>query len=150
MYRACELKDQTCKKTRTLHFSEPLPQPGGHRKICLCLCAFYQKTREGCGCFRGLFGGSPGKLRESPGKIAGKFFPDREMLQILGFRAPGKANLPGTLGRHCRDLVCTFRAGCFLKLTVPAFSSFSDFTALRSSIFDKQPWQPYGPKLLHS
>ena len=22
MYRACELKDQTCKKTRTLHFSE--------------------------------------------------------------------------------------------------------------------------------
>ena len=87
----------------------------------------YQKTREGCGCFRGLFGGSPGKLRESPGKIAGKIFPNREMLQILGFRAPGKANLPGTLGRHCRDLVPTFRAGCFLKSTVPAFSSFSEF-----------------------
>ena len=86
-----------------------------------------QKTREGYGCFRGLFGGSRGKLRESPGKIAGKFFPNREMLQILGFRAPGKANLPGTLGRHCRDLVPTFRAGCFLKSTVPAFSSFSEF-----------------------
>ena len=70
--------------------------------------------------------GSPGKLRESPGKSAGKIFPNREMLQILGFRAPGKANLPGTLGRHCRDLVPTFRAGCFLKSTVPAFSSFSD------------------------
>ena len=33
-----------------------------------------------------------------PGKIAGKSFPNREMLQTLGFRAPGKANLPGTLG----------------------------------------------------
>ena len=60
-----------------------------------------------------------GKLRESPGKIAGKIFPSRDMLQILGFRAPGKANLPGTLGRHCRGLVPTFRAGCFLKSTVP-------------------------------
>ena len=35
------------------------------------------------------------------------------MLQILGFRAPGKANLPGTLGRHCLDLVPTFHAGFF-------------------------------------
>ena len=61
-----------------------------------------QKTREGCGCFRGLFGGSLAKLRESPGKIAGKLFLNREMLQILGFRAPGNANLPGTFGRHCR------------------------------------------------
>ena len=41
---------------------------------------FSQKTREGCGCFRGLFGGAPGKLQESPGKIAGKIFPNREML----------------------------------------------------------------------
>ena len=40
------------------------------------------------------------------------------MLQILGFQAPGKANLPGTFGRHCLELVPTFRAGCFLKLTV--------------------------------
>ena len=63
----------------------------------------------------------PGKFRENCWKI----FPNREMLQILGFRAPGKANLPGTLGPHCRDLVPTFRAGCFLKSTVPAFSSFS-------------------------
>ena len=48
------------------------------------------------------------------------------MLQMLRFRAPGKANLPRTFGRHCRDLVPTFRAGCFLKSTVPAFSSFSE------------------------
>ena len=65
---------------------------------------------------------TPGKSRENSWKI----FPNREMLQILGFRAPGKANLPGTLGRHSWDLVCTFRAGCFLKSTVPAFSSFSE------------------------
>ena len=58
--------------------------------------------------------------------MAGKIILNREMLQILGFRAPGKANLPRTLGRHCPDLVPTFRAGCFLKSTVPAFSSFSD------------------------
>ena len=66
------------------------------------------------------------------------------MLQILGFRASGKANLPGTLGPHCRDLVPTFRAGCFLKSTVPAFSSFSEqrsdaqrkfFTTLSISLF---------------
>ena len=88
------------------------------------------ETREGCGCFRDLSGGSRGKLRESPGKIAGNLFPNREMLQILGFRAPGKANLPGTLGRHSWDLVCTFRAGCFLKSTVPAFSSSSDSDTL--------------------
>ena len=89
--------------------------------------AISQKTREGCGCFRGQCGSSGGKLRESPGKIAGKFLPNCQMLQILGFRAPGKENLPGTLGCHSRDLVPTFRAGCFLKSTVPAFSSFSEF-----------------------
>ena len=74
-------------------------------------------------------GGPEENSGKVPGKSAGKFFPnDREMLQILGFRAPGKANLPGTLGRHSWDLVCTLRAGCFLKSTVPAFSSFSDVT----------------------
>ena len=35
----------------------------------------------------------------------------RSMIQILGLRAPGNANLPGTLGPHCLDLVPTFRAG---------------------------------------
>ena len=57
------------------------------------------------------------------------------MLQILGFRAPGKVNLPETLGPHCRDLVPTFRAGCFLKSTVPAFSSFSDFQPRHASLW---------------
>ena len=77
----------------------------------------------------------PGKL----GKIAGKFFPNREMLQILGFRAPGKANLPETLGPHCRDLVPTFRAGCLLRSTVPAFSSFSEFGRPVDSASSKPP-----------
>ena len=42
-----------------------------------------------------------GVPEENSGKVPGKlleFFPNREMLQILGFRAPGKANLPRTLG----------------------------------------------------
>ena len=91
---------------------------------------FIQKTREGCGCFWGLCGSSGGEFREDSGKIAGKFFPNRQMLQILGFRAPGKANLPKTLGPDCRDLVPTFRAGCFLKSTVPAFSSSSDLCVI--------------------
>ena len=94
----------------------------------------YQKTREGCGCFWGLRGSSGGTFQENSGKIAGKFFPNRDMLQILGFRAPGKANLPGTLGPHCRDLVTTFRAGCFFKSTVPAFSTFSEFGGFRRKI----------------
>ena len=66
---------------------------------------------------RGFLRKTPGKSRENCWKIL--------PLQILGFRALGKANLPGTLGPHCRDLVPTFRGGCFfLKSTVPAFSSF--------------------------
>ena len=40
------------------------------------------------------------------------------MLQILGFQALAKANLPGTLGRHCLDRVPTFHARCFSKSTV--------------------------------
>ena len=74
-----------------------------------------QKTREGCGCFRGLFGSVGGKFWEN----CWNMFP--ESLQFLGFWAPGKANLPGTVGRHCLDLVCTFCAACFLKSTVPTF-----------------------------
>ena len=70
----------------------------------------YQKTREGCGCFWGLCGSSGGKFRENSGKIAGKIFPNCQMLQILGFRAPGTENLPETLGPHwtrpCADLPC--------------------------------------------
>ena len=46
------------------------------------------------------------------------------MLQILGFRAPGKANLPRTFGRHCRDLVPTFRAGCFFEIDSSSLLEF--------------------------
>ena len=65
----------------------------------------------------------PGKSREN----CWNMFPESRNALYSRFRAPGKANLPGTLGPHCRDLVPTFRAGCFLKSTVPAFSSFSEF-----------------------
>ena len=61
----------------------------------------------------------PGKLLE----IFPRILPNATNSRISG---TGKANLPGTLGRHSRDLVPTFRAGCFSKSTVPAFSSFSD------------------------
>ena len=88
---------------------DPLSDP----RVCVSR-PYNQKTPEGCDCFRGLFGGSRGKLRESPG---GKLVTNREMLQILGFWALGKANLPGTLVRHCLDLIPTFRVGCFLKST---------------------------------
>ena len=64
------------------------------------------------------------------------------MLQILRFWAPGKADLPGTLGRHRLDLAPTLPAGCCLKSTVPAFSSLSEISEprpivdpLRSAIF---------------
>ena len=69
-----------------------------------------------------------GLPEENSGK-AREILTNREMLQIPGFGAPGKANLPRTLGRHCPDLVPTFRAGCFLKSTVPAFSIFSELSA---------------------
>ena len=61
------------------------------------LASAIQKTREGCGWFLGLLRGSRGKLRESPGKIAGNIFPNRQMLQILKSRAR-KGKLAGNLG----------------------------------------------------
>ena len=52
------------------------------------------------------FRGSRGQLQESLGKVAGKIFPNREMLHIPGFQAPGKVTaanlgltLPGTLSQ---------------------------------------------------
>ena len=66
--------------------------------------------------------------------------------QIPGFRAPGKANLPGTLGRHCRDLVPTFCAGCSLKWTVPAFSSFSEQRSVFDTLVGVLGFGPTGPK----
>ena len=88
--------------------------------------------REGCSCFRGLFRGSQGKLRESPGKIAGKKVPNRKMLQILGFWALEKANLPGTLGQHWRDLIPTFCAGSVFEIDMQ-FQPSQVFLILGSS-----------------
>ena len=51
-----------------------------------------------------------GSVQGFPRKTCWKNVPNRKMLQILGLRAPGMVNLPGTLGRHCLDLVPTFRA----------------------------------------
>ena len=103
-----------------------LGKEGAFQGIMLRIRTFSENSRK-LWLFPGTFWGFP---RKTPGKSRDncwKTFPNCDMLQILGFGAPGKANLPGTLGRHCQDLVPTFRAGRFLKSTVPAFSSFSDF-----------------------
>ena len=49
------------------------------------------------------FGISSGDPQENSGKTQGNMFPNREMLSILGFRAPGKAKLPRSLGGHCPE-----------------------------------------------
>ena len=86
--------------------------------------SFIQKTREGCGCFWGLCGSSGGKFQENSGKTAGTFFPNPEMLRILGFQAPGKANLPETLGPHwprpCANLPC----GMFFEIDSSSLLEF--------------------------
>ena len=66
-------------------------------------------------------------------------FPNREMLYILGFRAPGKANLSKHWVHTALDLVPTFRAGCFSKSTVAAFASFSDSETL-GTISEVSKW----------
>ena len=60
--------------------------------------SFDQKAREGCGCFRGLFGGSRGILRESPGKIAGKLFPESRNATNSGISGTRKGQPAGNLG----------------------------------------------------
>ena len=75
-----------------------------------------QRTREGCGCFWGLCGSSGGKFQENFGKMAGKFFPNRNNLKILVFRAPGKANLPQTLGPHCTGPCANLPCGVFFEI----------------------------------
>ena len=54
-----------------------------------------QEGQEGCGCFWDLV---EDLSEEKPGKNSGKLILNREVAQILGFRASGKANLPVTLG----------------------------------------------------
>ena len=85
----------------------------------------FQKTREGCGCFRGLFGGSRGKLRESPEKIAGNISRVTKCDKFYDFRHRERqtclepwVDTPGTLSAPSVR-------GLLFKSTVPAFSSFS-------------------------
>ena len=66
----------------------------------------------------GVFAGG-GKFRGNSGKTAGKFPESRNAMN---------SRISGT-GKSL-DLVPTFRAGCFSKSTVPAFSSFSDQNSL--------------------
>ena len=93
------------------------------------LSMFYAKFRKlekamaVCGMRSGVAEENSGKV---PGKLLEKFCPKHEMLHILGFRAPGRQTCREPWVDTARDLVPTFRAGCFSKSTVPAFSSFSD------------------------
>ena len=48
------------------------------------------------GSFHGFPWNSPGNQEKF-----GNFYPNSEMLRIQRRRAPAKANLPPTLGRHC-------------------------------------------------
>ena len=97
-----------------------------------------QRTREGCGCFRGLFGGSRGFSWESPRKIVEKMVPNRKMLQILGFRAPGKANLLGTCREPWVDTAWTLSPpsvrAVFWHRQFLVFSSFSDWKSFHLRI----------------
>ena len=70
------------------------------------------------GVFAGVLEEVLGKFREN----CWKNFP--ESPNATNSRIWGKANLPGTLGPHCRDLVPTFRAGCFSKSTVQPSRAF--------------------------
>ena len=62
------------------------PPVGTHKHM-------YWKTREGCGCFRGLFGASRANSEKVPAKFL-EIFPNREMLQILWISDTGKGK-PG-------------------------------------------------------
>ena len=94
---------------------------------------YFQKTRDGCGCLWDAFRRSRGKLRESPGKIAGKIVPESRDAMNSTISGTRKANLPGTLGRHCPGACPHLLCKVFLKSTVTAFSSFSDILVLCSS-----------------
>ena len=82
-----------------------------------------QKAVAVSGVFAGVLQENSGKIQ---GKIAG-FFPEtRNNALNCRISGTGKGKPAGNLGPTLQDLVPTFRAGCFLKSTVPAFLSFSD------------------------
>ena len=83
------------------------------------------------GSVRGFSRKTPGKSRESCWKKC----PESRNATNSRISGTGKGKPAGNLGPHCRHLVPTFRAGCFLKSTVPAFSSFSETFVLRMAQF---------------
>ena len=99
---------------------------------------FYQKTREGCGCFWGLSGSSGGKFRENCWKNLSRI-AKCYTFWVFGHRE--KQTCWKNWVHTGLDLVPTFRAGCFLKSTVPAFSSFSDSNCCYHSGAPEKPKQ---------
>ena len=57
-----------------------------------------KKTREGCGCFRGLFGGSRGKLRENCWKFLGVQTPSNFQAISGNLLGPSSGNFRRMLG----------------------------------------------------
>ena len=72
-----------------------------------------EKAVAVCGMRSGVPEENSGKVA---GKIAGKFFLNRGMRHFLGFQAPGKANLPGTLGRQCPGRCPHLPCGVFCEI----------------------------------
>ena len=88
--------------------------------------ALDQKTREGCGCFWDLLGGSRGKFREKSRENCWKNVPESRNALNSRISGTGKGKPAGNIGSTLPGPCPTFHAGCFLRSTVPAFSSFSD------------------------
>ena len=86
--------------------------------------------------------------RESPGKIAGKCFPNREVLQNSRISGTAKGKPAGNLGKTlpgpCPHLPC----GCVLKSTVPAFSRKISPKFFRPKFFRGRPRGMSVPKCL--
>ena len=80
----------------------------------------YQKTREGCGCFWDLLGGSRGKLQ---GKLLEKCLESQNALNSR-ISGTGKGKPAGNLGSTLLGDGPTFCEVFFLKSTFLTFSSF--------------------------
>ena len=86
-----------------------------------------QKTREGCGCFRDLLGGSQRKFQEDHGKIAGNFPRITTCFKFQDFEHRERQTCREPWVDTVWNLVQTFCVGCFWKSTVTAFSCSSEF-----------------------
>ena len=82
-----------------------------------------QKTREGCGCFRGPFGGSRGNFREIPGN---KFSRVATCVKFWDFGHRKRQTYREPSVDIALDTVPTFCSGCSCKSTVAALSSLSE------------------------